>query len=220
MIHHVELTQSVLQYIRDSSVRDNDILRDLREETSKLPLRTMQIPPEQGQLLSLLVRLIGARKTLEVGVFTGYSTLCAALALPADGRVIACDLSEEWVSIARRYWQRAGVADRIEVRLGDAHHSLEALVGSEHRGTFDLAFIDADKESYDFYYEHALRLVRPGGLIILDNTLWSGKVADPSVVGDPETDSLRRINAKLLTDERVDLSMLPIADGLTLARKR
>jgi predicted O-methyltransferase YrrM len=219
MIHHVELTQPVLQYVREHSLRDNDILRELREETSHLPLRTMQVPPEQGQFLYLLARLVNARKTLEVGVFTGYSTLCTALALPADGRVVACDLSEEWVSIGRRYWKRAGVESRIDVRIGDAHHTLETLAGSAERGTFDLAFIDADKESYDHYYEYALRLLRPGGLVVLDNTLWSGKVADPAV-SDPETDSLRRINAKLLRDERVDLSLLPLADGLTLARKR
>ncbi|WP_338871411.1 O-methyltransferase [Myxococcus stipitatus] len=219
MIHHVELTQPVLKYVREQSLRDNAILRDLREETSHLPLRTMQIPPEQGQLLYLLTRLMGARKTLEVGVFTGYSTLCTALALPPDGKVVACDLSEEWVSIGRRYWKLAGVDDRIDVRLGDAHNTLEALVSGPDRGTFDLAFIDADKESYEHYYEYTLRLLRPGGLVVLDNTLWSGKVADPAI-SDPETNSLRRINAKLLHDERVDLSMLPFADGLTFARKR
>lgn len=219
MIHHLELNQAVLQYVRNHSLRDNEILRDLREETLRLPLNTMQIPPEQGQFLALLVRLINARRTLEVGVYTGYSTLCTALALPPEGRVLACDLNEEWINVARRYWKRAGVENRIDVRLGDAKQTLKALVADGQQGTFDFAFIDADKESYDHYYEHALQLVRRGGLIVLDNTLWSGLVAKPSH-SDPETDSLRRINEKLLRDERVDISMLPFADGLTLVYKR
>jgi O-methyltransferase len=219
MIHHVELSQPVLKYVRDRSLRDDDVLRSLREETSKLPWSTMQIPPEQGQLLHLLVRLTGARRTLEIGVYTGYSALCTARALPPGGTVVACDSNAEWVAIARRYWELAGVASRIQVRLGDARDTLRALLDEPGREPFDFAFIDADKESYDFYYEHTLRLMRPGGLILLDNTLWSGRVADPHH-SDEETESLRRINEKLRDDPRIDLSMLPFADGLTLALVR
>jgi O-methyltransferase len=219
MIHHVELSQPVLQYVRDLSLRDDDILRDLREETAKLPLSTMQIPPEQGQLMYLLARLIGARRALEIGVFTGYSTLCTARALPPGGKVVACDLNPQWIEIAHRYWKRAGVDSRIQVRLGAAVETLRLLADEPGFEPFDFAFIDADKESYDDYYEYALRLVRPGGLIVLDNTLWSGLVADPAR-SDAEIESLRQINRKLRDDPRVDLSMLPFADGLTLVRKR
>jgi O-methyltransferase len=218
MIHHVELSQAVLQYVRDQSLRDDEVLRALREETSKLPLRTMQIPPEQGQLLQLLVRLVRARRALEIGVFTGYSTLCTARALPPGGTVVALDLSAEWIDIARRYWRMADVESRIQVRLGDAKASLQALI-DERGEPFDFVFIDADKESYDSYYEAALQLVRPGGLIVIDNTLWSGLVANDNHT-DAETESLRRINAKLRDDARIELSMLPFADGLTLALKR
>jgi predicted O-methyltransferase YrrM len=218
MIHHVELSQPVLQYVRNQSLRDDAVLSALRDETSRLPLRTMQIPPEQGQLLHLLARLVGARRTLEIGVFTGYSTLCTARALPPGGTVVALDLSAEWIEIARRYWRMADVESRIQVRLGDAKASLQALV-DEAGEPFDFVFIDADKESYDSYYEYSLRLVRPGGLIVLDNTLWSGLVANQHH-SDAETESLRRINAKLHDDPRVELSMLPFADGLTFALKR
>jgi len=218
MIHHVELSPAVLQYVHDQSVRDDPVLRALREETSKLPLRTMQIPPEQGQLLHLLVRLSRARRALEIGVFTGYSTLCTARALPPGGTVVALDLSAEWIAIARRYWRMADVESRIEVRLGDATASLRELI-DERGEPFDFAFIDADKERYDRYYESALQLVRPGGLIVIDNTLWSGLVADVTH-SDAETESLRRLNTKLRDDPRIELSMLPFADGLTLALKR
>lgn len=219
MIHHLELSQSILQYVRDRSLRDDAVLAALREETSTLPLRTMQIPPEQGQLMHLLVRLLGARRTLEVGVFTGYSTLCTARALPLGGTVVAIDLSVEWTDIARRYWRMADVESRIDLRIGDAKTLLRAMVDERDHLPFDFAFIDADKESYDDYYELTLKLMRPGGLIVLDNTLWSGLVAN-SKHSDPETDSLRRINAKLRNDPRIELSMLPFADGLTLALKR
>jgi O-methyltransferase len=219
MIHYVELTQRVLQYVHDHSLRDDDVLRALREETSRMPLRTMQIPAEQGQLLHLLVRLLRAKRTLEIGVFTGYSTLCTARALPPGGVVVACDTSEEWVGVARRYWRMADVESRIQVKMGDAKVTLRELAAATPREPFDFAFIDADKESYDAYYEGALELMRPGGLIVLDNTLWSGLVADPSY-SDAETESLRELNAKLRTDPRIELSMLPFADGLTLALKR
>lgn len=179
----------------------------------------MQISVEQGQFMALLVRLLGAQKTLEVGVFTGYSALCVALALPPDGRVVACDISEAWTAIARRYWDQADVAGKIDLRLGPAMGTLQNLEAQGHGGTFDFAFIDADKENYDRYYESALALVRPGGLVALDNTLWSGLVADPSV-RDDDTVALRALNQKLHQDERIDLSLLPVGDGLTLARKR
>jgi caffeoyl-CoA O-methyltransferase len=179
----------------------------------------MQISPEQGQFMALLVELMGARKTLEVGTFTGYSALVVALALPADGRVVACDVSEEWTSVARRYWDEAGVAHKIDLRLGPAWKTLESLLDEGRRHDFDFAFIDADKVNYDAYYELALELVRPGGLIAVDNTLWHGKVIDPAVTDD-DTEAIRRLNAKLESDERVTLSLVPIGDGLSLARRR
>jgi caffeoyl-CoA O-methyltransferase len=179
----------------------------------------MQIGPEQGQLMALLVELVGARRTLEIGTFTGYSALAVALALPADGHVLTCDVSEEWTSVGRRYWEKAGVAEKIDLRLGPALETLEELLANGQRDRFDFAFIDADKESYDAYYELCLQVVRPGGLIAVDNVLWSGKVADASVT-DADTEAIRRLNAKLATDERVTLSLLPVGDGLTLARRR
>ena len=179
----------------------------------------MQIGPDQGQFMALLVELMGARNTLEVGTFTGYSALAMALALPNDGRLVACDVSEEWTAIGRPYWEEAGVADKIDLRLAPALETLDALLAEGLAGTFDFAFIDADKEGYEAYFERALELIRPGGLIALDNTLWEGKVLDPQVT-DVNTEAIRRINTKLARDERVTLSLLPIGDGLTLARKR
>jgi predicted O-methyltransferase YrrM len=178
----------------------------------------MQIAPEQGQFMALLVQLIGAKKTLEVGVFTGYSSLSVALALPADGRIIACDVSEEYTAIARRYWQAAGVAEKIDLRIAPALDTLDHLLATGHEATFDFAFIDADKGNYDGYYERSLQLVRPKGLIAIDNVLWSGKVADDEIQ-DNQTQKLRQINQKLHGDPRVQISMVPIADGLTLALK-
>src|SRR5215475_6795392 len=178
----------------------------------------MAVSPMQGQFMALLARLIGAVKTLEVGVFTGYSSLCTALALPANGRIVACDVSEEWTLVARRYWAAAGVSDKITLRLAPAVETLDALLGAGEAGTFDFAFIDADKPSYDNYYERALKLVRRGGLIIFDNMLWSGKVADPSVQ-DANTVALRALNEKLHHDERVFMSLLPLRDGISLAIK-
>jgi predicted O-methyltransferase YrrM len=191
----------------------------LREETAQLAQRAMQISPEQGQFMALLARLTGARRCLEVGVFTGYSSLATALALPDDGRIVACDVSEEWTSVARRYWQRAGVDHKIDLRLAPASETLDALLAAGNGGTFDFAFIDADKTGYLAYYERALALLRTGGLALIDNTLWSGRVADPEVA-DADTVALRHFNEVLHRDERVDLSLLPIGDGLTLARKR
>ncbi|MDH5176223.1 MAG: class I SAM-dependent methyltransferase, partial [Gammaproteobacteria bacterium] len=195
------------------------VLRALREETAALTQRSMQIAPEQGQFMALLVRLLRARRCLEIGVFTGYSSLATALALPADGRIVACDVSEEWTAIARRYWEQGGVAHKIDLHIAPATSTLDALLQTGQSGTFDLAFIDADKTNYLAYYERTLQLLRPGGLVLIDNTLWSGRVADPAV-NDPDTVALRELNDTLLRDERVDLSLLPVGDGLTLALKR
>jgi len=213
------LTDELYEYLLGVSLREAELLAELREETGKLEKATMQISPEQGQFMALLVELIGARRTIEVGTFTGYSALIVALALPPEGRVIACDVSEEWTAIAERYWKRAGVADKIDLRLGPAADTLKALLAKGGRASFDFAFIDADKANYDTYYELCLELVRPGGLIAVDNVLWHGKVIDPAVT-DADTEAIRRLNAKLAKDERISLSLVPIGDGLSLARKR
>lgn len=213
------LTDPIYQYMNDVSLREAPVLRALREETATLTQRSMQIAPEQGQFMALLARLLRARRCLEIGVFTGYSSLATALALPADGRIVACDVSEEWTTIARRYWEQGGVAHKIDLRIAPATSTLDALLQQGQAGTFDLAFIDADKTNYLAYYERTLQLLRPGGLVLLDNTLWSGRVADPAV-NDPDTVALRELNTALLRDERVDLSLLPVGDGLTLALKR
>jgi caffeoyl-CoA O-methyltransferase len=213
------LTDALYRYLLDVSLREPEVLRRLREETASHPQSNMQIAPEQGQFMALLVRLMGARTTLEVGVFTGYSSLAVALALPSDGSIVACDVSEEYTAIARRYWQEAGVSDKIDLRIAPAVETLDALLDAGHAEAFDFAFIDADKESYDAYYEHALRLLRPGGLMVIDNVLKGGTVVDPSVT-TPAVEAIRALNEKLHHDERIDLSLLPVADGLTLARKR
>jgi caffeoyl-CoA O-methyltransferase len=215
----IMLTDSLYEYMNEVSLRESPLLLALREETSALSQRRMQISPEQGQFMALVVRLIGARRCLEVGVFTGYSSLATALALPDDGRIVACDVSEEWTSVARRYWQQAGVTHKIELHLAPATDTLDALLTQGQAGTFDFAFIDADKTNYLAYYERTLALLRAGGLALIDNTLWSGRVADPEVA-DADTVALRHFNEVLHRDERVDLSLLPIGDGLTLARKR
>jgi caffeoyl-CoA O-methyltransferase len=191
----------------------------LREETQKLPQAQMQIAPDQGQFMHFLVQAIGARKTLEVGVFTGYSALWVAWGLPEDGKIIACDVSEEYTSVGRRYWKEAGVESKIDLRLAPALETLNELLKSGHEGTFDFAFIDADKNNYDGYYERALQLLRPRGVIAIDNTIWSGRVADPSE-NDVDTAAIRQLNAKLHEDERITLSMLTVGDGLTMAMKR
>lgn len=215
----IQMTDRLYEYIISVSSREPEVLKRLREETSKLRNAGMQISPDQGQFMALLVQLLGAKKTLEVGVFTGYSSLVVALALPADGKVIACDVNEEWTSIARRYWQEAGVGNKVELRLGPALETLRGLLAQGQVGTFDFAFIDADKSNYDQYYELALQLLRQGGLIVFDNMLWSGRVADNNA-HDPDTDALRALNAKLGRDERVTVSMLSIGDGVMLALKR
>lgn len=213
------LTDELHRYLLDVSLRERPLLRRLREETAAMEQAAMQIGPEQGQFMALLLELLGARLVLEVGTFTGYSALAMALALPDDGRVVACDVSEEWTRIGRRYWEEAGVSHKIDLRLGPAAETLEALLEDGAAGTLDFVFIDADKTSYDRYYELSLRLLRTGGLVAIDNTLWDGKVVDETV-RDEDTEAIRALNRKLLDDERVTLSLVPIGDGLTLARKR
>ncbi|MCC5641259.1 class I SAM-dependent methyltransferase [Nostoc sp. CHAB 5844] len=212
------LKPNLYQYLLSVSGREPEILTQLRQETAQHPMGRMQIAPEQGQLMSLLVQLIAANKTLEVGVFTGYSTLVVALALPKTGKVVACDTSEEYTAIARRYWQQAGVSEKIDLHIAPAMETLDRLLANGETETFDFAFIDADKSNYDSYYERSLQLVRPGGLIAIDNVLWSGRVADIQVQ-DNRTKKIRAFNQKLHQDSRVTLSLIPIADGLTLARK-
>jgi caffeoyl-CoA O-methyltransferase len=219
MSRQVTLNDHLQQYIVDNSVREPTLLVQLRAETSQLAQASMQIGPEQGQFMALLAKLIGARRCLEIGVFTGYSSLVVALALPNDGKIVACDVSEEWTAIARRYWTLAGVDHKIDLRLRRATRTLDELIEAGESGSYDYAFIDADKTSYDAYYERVLTLLRPGGLILIDNVLWSGKVADPAV-NDADTVALRELNAKVHRDERVDASLVGIGDGLLLARKR
>nr|WP_290225936.1 class I SAM-dependent methyltransferase [Trichocoleus desertorum] len=215
----LDLTNQLYDYLLSNSLREPELLTQLRQETAQHPMAQMQIAPEQGQFMALLVQLMGAKKTLEVGVFTGYSALVVALALPANGKIIACDVSEDYTAIARRYWQTAGVTDKIDLRIGPAVDTLDQLLAAGEAETFDFAFIDADKSNYWNYYERSLQLVRPGGLIAIDNVLWSGRVADPKVQ-DNRTESIRAFNAKLHQDDRITLSLVPIADGLTLALKR
>ncbi len=209
----------IYDYILANSLRDRDELKRLRQETQAMPMGGMQVSPDQGQFMGLLVELIGAKRIVEVGTFTGYSSIAMALALPADGRLIACDVSDEFTSIARRYWQEAGVADKIELRLGPAVATLDGMLAAGEAGCFDMAFIDADKENYDAYYERCLQLLRPGGLILIDNVLWGGRPADVNEQ-DESTVAIRALNAKIHADERVTASLLSIGDGLTLARKR
>lgn len=214
-----ELNPHIYDYLLSVSLREPEILRQLREETANHPMGVMQISPEQGQFMSLLVQLMGAKKILEIGVFTGYSSLSVALALPAEGHITACDVSEEYTSIARRYWETAGVADKIDLHLAPALETLDELIASGQTESFDFAFIDADKENHPAYFERALMLVRRGGLIVVDNAFWDGKVADPQHQ-DEETKAIRVLNEKLHHDERISLSLLPVADGLVLALKR
>jgi predicted O-methyltransferase YrrM len=215
----LNLDARVYDYFQQVSIREPDVLMRLREETRHLPSARMQISPEQGQFMALLLRLISARNCLEVGTFTGYSALVCALALPEDGELVTLDLSREWTSVAERYWADAGVADRIGLQLGPAGESLRRLRRQGRDGTFDFMFIDADKTGYADYVEQGFHLVRTGGLIAIDNVLWSGRVADPAD-RDPDTQALRELNEQLKGDERFDLSMVPVGDGLTLLRKR
>ncbi len=214
------LSPTLLEYARSVALRDDDLLRELHEVTAGLPGgRAMQIMPEEAQFLALLIRLVGARRVLEIGTFTGYSTLCMARALPADGTVVTCDISDKWPGVGAPYWRRAGVASRIDLRVGDAVQTLAELREHEGDGSFDLVFVDADKTGYPHYYEQGLALVRPGGLVAIDNTLFFGRVADPAV-DDADTVAVRVLNELLRDDERVDLALLTVADGITLARRR
>ena len=206
-------------YLLANAVRETRLQRELRELTQRLPGSGMQIAPEQGQLLQLLVRMLGARRCIEVGTYTGYSALAVALALPKSGRILCCDLSEAWTAVARRFWKKAGVERKIDLRLAPALQTLDALLARGGAGKYDFAFIDADKSNYAKYYERCLKLVRRGGLIAADNTLWYGRVADPRD-REPDTPYIRAFNRKLLRDRRVDMALVPIGDGLTLARKR
>ena len=213
------LTDALYDYLLEASLREPPLLARLREETAALPRAVMQISPEQGQFMALLVELVGARRVLEVGTFTGYSALAVALAMPPDGRIVTCDVDEDMTAVARRYWAEARVADRIDLRLGPAVDTLDALIADGGAGSFDFAFVDADKVNYGAYYERGLALLRQGGLMLIDNVLWSGAVADPQKQDD-DTRAIRALNAKLRDDQRVTLSLLPVSDGLTLARKR
>ena len=213
------LNEKLYAYLIENSLRDDPVLRDLRLETERLPMGEMQISPEQGQLMALLAQAIQARRCIEIGTFTGYSSISVARALPPDGRMICCDVSEEYTRIARKYWARAGLADKITLELGPALPTLDRLIAMGEAGRFDFAFIDADKENYRHYYERCLTLLRPGGLILVDNVLWGGSVADNRNKG-ASTEAIRAFNKRLKNDGRVSLSLLPVGDGLTLALKR
>jgi predicted O-methyltransferase YrrM len=213
------LPEAVEHYVSAVITRETDLQRRLREETSKMPGAGMQIGADQGALLALLVRLIGAKRALEIGTYTGYSALAVAMALPSNGKLVCCDINDEWTQVARRYWREAGLADRIELHLAPAADTLRQLLRDPGPGSFDFAFIDADKEGYDGYYEACLELLRTGGLMAFDNTLWSGRVADPSEK-DKDTVALRKLNAKVRDDPRVDACLLTVGDGVLLARKK
>jgi predicted O-methyltransferase YrrM len=215
----IQLTDALYDYLLQHSLRETEVMRRLREESPWQGSSGMQISPDQGQFMALLVELIGARRCIEIGTFTGYSALCVAQALPADGELIACDINPETTAIARRFWREAGVAEKIDLRLAPALETLGALVDEGREGSFDFVFIDADKTSYDAYYEAALRLLRPGGLVAVDNVLWHGSVINANA-NDADTLAIRALNSKIVADQRVSCSLLALGDGLTLARKR
>ena len=215
----IGISDELAAYVVEVGTREPEVLARLREETAAIPQHGMQIAPEEGAFLELLVELVGARRCIEVGTFTGYSSTAVALALPEDGRLVCCDVSEEWTSLARKYWDEAGVAGKIDLHVAPAAATLDQLLADGEEATYDFAFVDADKTGYDGYYERLLRLVRPGGLIALDNTLWGGAVLDQDA-DDEDTRAIQALNAKLATDERITLCLLPVADGVTLARRR
>ena len=212
----LNLTDDLRDYLWQKGMKEHPVLEELREETAQLPESVMQICPEQGALMANLVRLMSAKKTLEIGTFTGYSALAVALALPEDGKIVACDISEEWTAIGKKKWEQAGVAEKIELRIGAALGTLEELIQDGQLGSFDFAFIDADKANYLDYYKMCLKLVRKGGVVAIDNVLWSGSVIN-SEINDVDTVAIRELNEFLVKDERVSLSMVPVGDGLTLA---
>jgi predicted O-methyltransferase YrrM len=215
----IGISDELHAYVVAQGVREHEALARLRQETAAMPQHNMQVSPEQGALLAMLVRLLGARRCIEVGTFTGYSSTAMALALPDDGRLVCCDVSTEWTAVARRYWAELGLDERIELRIAPASETLDALLAAGEQDSYDLAFVDADKTGYAGYYEQLLRLVRPGGLIAVDNTLWGGRVLDEGS-DDADTLAIQAFNATLADDERIELSLLPIGDGLTLARRR
>ncbi|MCY4368889.1 MAG: class I SAM-dependent methyltransferase [bacterium] len=217
-IRNAFISSELYDYIVATTLRDDAVLADLRAETAQHPESGMQISPDQGQLMGMLTGLVGASRAIEVGVFTGYSSLCVARALPDDGILVACDVSVEYTRIARRFWERAGVSGKIDLRIGPAVDTLDAMIANDESGTYDLAFIDADKGNYPRYYERCLRLLRPGGLMLVDNALWGGRVADPERTGDI-TSTMRDLNNMAGRDSRVEVTLLPIGDGLLLARK-
>ncbi len=215
----LNLSTDLYQYLLNTSSRESDLLEQLRLETAKDPMARMQISPEQGQFMGLLTQLVGARNIIEVGTFTGYSAICMAQNIIKPGKIVCCDISKEWTDVAQKYWKLAGVSDVCDLKIAPAMETLDGLLKSGQARSFDLAFIDADKENYDNYYEACLRLIRPGGLILIDNTLWSGRVCDVSI-NDIDTQAIRALNVKLKDDRRITLSHLPISDGLTLCLKR
>ena len=215
----ISITDSIYKYLCENSLREDEVLSSLRAYTYRMQQRNMQISPEQGQFMQLLIKLMGAKNTIEIGVFTGYSSLCVALALPLDGKIIACDISTKYTDIAEKYWKDANVRDKIDLRIGPALDTLQKLIDKGLSNTFDFSFIDADKINYDNYYELSLKLLRPGGLIAIDNVLWSGDGVDERI-NDIDTESIRSLNKKIYIDKRVDISILPIGDGLTLALKK
>lgn len=216
---HTPATQEIWDYIRSVSLREPDVLRRIREATANHPQVSCQIAVEQGQFMAMLMRLLGVRRTIEIGVFTGYSSTAVALALPDEGQMVACDVNAEWTAMARQFWREAGVEHKIDLRLGPAIETLDGLLAGGQAESFDFAFIDADKANYDGYYERCLKLVRRGGLIAVDNVLWKGRVIDASAM-DKDTEAIRTLNRKLHRDDRVWLNMLPIGDGVTLACKK
>ena len=213
------LTEDLHCYLLETSLREPALLARLREETARRGDAGMQISPEQGQFMALLIELTGAKRILEIGTFTGYSALAMALALPPDGRIVACDVEPETTAVARRYWAEAGVAHKIDLRLAPALDTLDRLLAEGAAGSYDFAFIDADKSNYGAYYARCLELLRQGGLLAVDNVLWDGRVADPAA-RDPDTEAIRALNLRLRDDPRISLSLVPISDGLSLARKR
>ncbi len=214
----IPMNTAVYKYMLSVSLRESQSLQRLREETAKNPMAILQITPDQGQLLAWLVKVQGAKRILEIGTFTGYSAMCMAEALSEDGQLVTCDISIEWTDIALRHWREAGLEEKIDLRLGPAAESMQAMLANESLQLFDFVFIDADKENYSNYYELSMQLLRPGGLILIDNTLWKGRVAD-AAVQDTDTCAIRALNTLVFNDERVDISVNPVGDGLTLIRK-